>query len=218
MFFTALAANYTKLALMSQFELSLPVTLQYSRNDRITHEIQSYYFDKLYNNGTREDFLKNFTTLFGDRHFYQPISRSAKLYSKHAPLYLYYFNYSSFHSMEHFISDRETKYLHPILSLLLNHTWRVIQEFIFGIPVHGKGMKKCVGPYFLVIRILCNILTLYLLQQVHVMEVNCHFYSTTLGHLHSTPSYQRGIQKCQKILLLCGYPLHALGNGHLYIS
>lgn len=122
---------------MTQFELSLPLTLQYARNDHISNLIQSYYFDKVYSNGTREDFLHNFTTLFGDRHFYQPISRTAKLYAKHAPLYLYYFNYSSFHSMEHFIADREA--MHPIANLLINHTWRVIQEFILGVPVLGKG-------------------------------------------------------------------------------
>lgn len=138
--FPALAANATKFALMmSQMELSLPLTLQYRPNHTITEKLITFYFDKLFSNGTREDFLKNFTSMFSDRHFYQPFYRTAKLYSKHAPLYIYYFNFSGFHSMEHFIADRETRFMHPLLSLFVNHSWRVIQEFVLKVPVLGRG-------------------------------------------------------------------------------
>ncbi|CAL8090398.1 unnamed protein product [Orchesella dallaii] len=139
LFSSALSANLTKLLLMSQFELSLPVTLQYEKNDKISNQIQQHYFEKLLANATREDFLRNLTNLFSDRHFNQPLTRTARLYSKHAPLYLYHFNYSGFFSIEHFIADRETQFLHPILSLLYHQTFRIIQEFIFGIKITSNG-------------------------------------------------------------------------------
>jgi len=139
LFSSPISANSTKLALMSQFELSLPVTLQYERNDKISNKIQQFYFEKLLANATREDFLRNLTNLFSDRHFNQPLTRTARLYSKHAPLYLYHFNYSGFFSIEHFIADREKQYIHPILSLLYHQTLRIIQEFVFGIKVTSNG-------------------------------------------------------------------------------
>lgn len=127
---------------MSQFELSLPVTLQYAKDDKVSHKIRDFYFEKMFNNGTREDYLNSLTALFSDRHFYEPLVHTARLYSQHAPLYLYYFNFSSFHSMEHFIADRESaiaEYVHPMFSLFVRHSWRVIQEFLLSMPVLSKG-------------------------------------------------------------------------------
>jgi len=107
--------------------------------------LRQYYFgdDAFYNVNLQVD---NYTNIFSDIHFNYGFMDSVQLYSKHAPVYVYQFNYVSEFSFFNILSTVRSRFTIG-LEMMADRVTSWVKKNVLGmeLPRYGKSFWVSVG-------------------------------------------------------------------------
>lgn len=107
----------------------------------ITSKIRKFYFGETKNIATK-DLVENYTNLFSDRIFFEPLHTFATHYKNHAPLRLYFYTHKGQFSLARILSASQKPYFTPTVNIILDILIRWVKENIFGWEIPHPGVCK----------------------------------------------------------------------------